>query len=40
MRVSVGVNAQILFRTQLDSVEAMTRAVTDILWTGSRRVRA
>jgi len=32
--------AWILFKTQLDSVEAMTRAVTDILWTGSARVRA
>jgi hypothetical protein len=30
----------ILFKTQLDCVEGMTRAVTDILWTGSRRVRA
>src|SRR4029079_169239 len=32
--------AWILFKTQLDSVEAMSRAVTDILWTGSARVRA
>jgi len=32
--------AWLLLKTQLDSVEAMTRAVTDILWTGSRRVRA
>ena len=32
--------AWLLFKTQLDSVEGMTRAVTDILWTGSRRVRA
>ena len=31
--------AWLLLKTQLDSVEAMTRAVTDILWTGSRRVR-
>ncbi len=30
----------LLLKTQLDSVEAMTRAITDILWTGSRRVRA
>ena len=29
----------VLFKTQLDIVEGMTRAVTDILWTGSRRVR-
>ena len=32
--------AWILFKTQLDCVEGMTRAVTDILWTGSERVRA
>ena len=32
--------AWILFKTQLDSVEGMSRAITDILWTGSRRVRA
>ena len=31
--------AWLLLKTQLDSVEAMTRAVTDILWSGSRRVR-
>ncbi len=31
--------AWILFKTQLDSLEGMTRAVTDILWTGSARVR-
>ena len=30
----------ILFKTQLDCVEGMTRSITDILWTGSRRVRA
>ncbi len=29
----------VLFKTQLDIVEGMTRAITDILWTGSRRVR-
>lgn len=29
----------LLFKTQLDTVEAITRTVTDILWTGSRRVR-
>jgi hypothetical protein len=29
----------ILFKTQLDILEGMTRAVTDILWTGSRRIR-
>ncbi len=32
--------AWLLLKTQLDSVEGMTRAVTDILWTGSSRVRA
>src|SRR5688500_1755967 len=31
--------AWILFKTQLDCVEGMTRSITDILWTGSRRVR-
>jgi hypothetical protein len=30
----------ILFKTQLDILEGMTRAVTDILWTGSARIRA
>jgi hypothetical protein len=30
--------AWILLKTQLDSVEGMARAVTDILWTGSRRL--
>ncbi|HEX5580561.1 MAG TPA: Nramp family divalent metal transporter, partial [Gemmatimonadaceae bacterium] len=29
-----------LFKTQLDSLEGMVRAVTDILWTGNRRVKA
>jgi hypothetical protein len=32
--------AWILFKTQLDLLEGMVRALTDILWTGSRRVRA
>jgi hypothetical protein len=31
--------AWVLFKTQLDNVEAMVRSITDILWTGSRRVR-
>jgi hypothetical protein len=31
--------AWILFKTQLDNVDGMTRAITDILWTGSSRVR-
>jgi hypothetical protein len=29
-----------LLKTQLDALEGMVRAVTDVLWTGSRRVRA
>ena len=29
----------ILFKAQLDILEGMTRAVTDILWTGSARIR-
>ena len=32
--------AWILFKTQLDTMEGMVRAITDVLWTGSRRVRA
>ena len=32
--------AWILFKTQLDIVDGMVRSITDILWTGSRRVRA
>jgi hypothetical protein len=32
--------AWILFKTQLDQLEGMTRAITDILWTGSSRVRS
>ena len=32
--------AWILFKTQLDQMEGMVRALTDILWTGSERVRA
>lgn len=32
--------AWILFKTQLDIVESMVRSLTDILWTGSHRVRA
>ena len=32
--------AWILFKTQLDLLEGMVRAITDILWTGSARVRA
>jgi hypothetical protein len=29
----------ILFKAQLDLLEGMTRAITDILWTGSKRIR-
>ena len=32
--------AWVLFKTQLDQLEGMVRAITDILWTGSNRVRA
>ena len=32
--------AWILFKTQLDNLEGMVRAITDILWTGSSHVRA
>lgn len=31
--------AWILFKTQLDILDGMTRGLTDILWTGSRRLR-
>lgn len=31
--------AWLLFKTQIDIVEGMVRAITDMLWTGSRRVR-
>jgi len=31
--------AWILFKTQLDNLEAMVRSITDILWTGSHRIR-
>jgi len=32
--------AWVLFKTQLDQLEGMVRAITDILWTGSDRVRS
>jgi len=32
--------AWLLFKTQLDLTEALVRATTDVLWTGSARVRA
>ncbi len=32
--------AWILFKTQLDCVDGMTRSITDILWAGNERVRA
>ncbi|MHB1329286.1 MAG: Nramp family divalent metal transporter [Gemmatimonadales bacterium] len=32
--------AWVLFKTQLDIVEGLTRATTDMLWTGSERVRS
>ena len=31
--------AWVLFKTQLDNLEAMVRSITDILWTGSHHVR-
>jgi hypothetical protein len=31
--------AWVLFKTQLDNLEAMVRSITDILWTGSQRIR-
>ena len=31
--------AWVLFKTQLDILDAMTRGITDILWTGSKRLR-
>ncbi len=31
--------AWLLFKTQLDALEGMVRAVTDILWSGSRRIQ-
>jgi hypothetical protein len=34
------IGAWILFKTQLDILEGIARAITDILWTGSRRIRA
>jgi len=38
--ITAFLGAWVLFKTQLDNLEAMVRAITDILWTGSRRVRA
>ena len=32
--------AWLLFKSQLDVLEGMVRAITDILWTGSRRIRS
>jgi hypothetical protein len=32
--------AWLLFKTQLDNMEGMVRALTDVLWTGSSRLRA
>ena len=29
----------VLFKTQLDLLEGMTRSITDVLWSGSRRIR-
>lgn len=38
--VTAVLGAWLLFKTQLDTLEGMTRSITDILWTGSRRVRS
>ena len=37
--VVAALGAWLLFKTQLDLVEGMVRSLTDIMWTGSRRVR-
>ncbi|HKY22937.1 MAG TPA: Nramp family divalent metal transporter [Vicinamibacterales bacterium] len=37
--IVAALGAWILFKTQLDIVEGMVRSLTDILWTGSKRVR-
>ena len=34
------IGAWILFKTQLDVLEGLARSLTDILWTGSQRIRA
>lgn len=39
-RIIAFMGAWLLLKTQLDLIEGMTRAITDILWTGSKRVRA
>jgi hypothetical protein len=40
LAASIGLlGAWLLIKTQLDTLEGMTRAITDILWTGSHRVR-
>jgi hypothetical protein len=33
------VSVWVLFKTQLDLLDGMTRGITDILWSGSRRIR-
>jgi hypothetical protein len=38
--IVAALGAWILFKTQLDIVESMVRSLTDILWTGSHRVRS
>lgn len=37
--IVAALGAWILFKTQLDIIESMVRSLTDILWTGSHRVR-
>ena len=38
--IIAGLGVWLLFKTQLDILEGMTRAITDILWTGSGRIRS
>lgn len=38
--IVAALGAWLLFKTQLDIIESMVRSLTDILWTGSHRVRA
>jgi hypothetical protein len=37
--IVAALGAWILFKTQLDIIESMVRSLTDIIWTGSRRIR-
>ena len=37
--IIAGLGVWLLFKTQLDILEGLVRSITDILWTGSRRIR-